>query len=317
MIILNKFNEEEKNNMEFKNYEELLKEIKNDKNKKKVAIASAADEHTIEAALDAFDNNISMPIFIGNKNNIQKILTNFNREYDQFEIINEKDILKTPYIASGLVNEGNADFVMKGLIDTSDFLRGIVDKETGLRTGNVMSHIAFLQIPNYPKLVAVTDGGMIINPDLSQKRQILQNAFKTLLNMGYDNPKAAAFTAVEKPNKSMQETIDAQKLHEESESGEFINCVLEGPVSYDVAISKKSALVKGFEGRYCGGYDIWLVPNISAGNLLCKALIYNAGAKMAGIVVGAKVPLVLNSRSSSSEEKYYAMALAAASSKGF
>lgn len=300
--------------MEIKNYNELINEVKKQK-MKKVAIASAADNHTIQAALNAYDNNISIPIFIGDSNKIKDILKENGRKADEFNIIHEIDILKTPYIASELVHKNEANFVMKGFIETSDFLRGIVDKETGLRTGNVMSHIAFLQIPDYPKLVAVTDGGMITNPDLEQKRQILQNSVLALHNMGYEKPKVAALTAVEKPNKAMPETLDAQILQEESALGLFGNCILEGPVSYDIAISKESAKLKSFEGTYSGDYDIWLVPNISAGNLLCKALIYNAGAKMAGIVVGAKVPLVLNSRSSTSEEKYYAMVLAAASSK--
>lgn len=300
--------------MEIRNYNELINKVKKQK-MKSVAIASAADDHTIQAALNAYDNNISVPIFIGDTNKIQSILKENGRDACQFEIINESNILKTPYVASELVHRNKADFVMKGFIDTSDFLRGIVDKENGLRTDNVMSHIAFLQIPDYPKLVAVTDGGMNTNPDLEQKRQILQNSVLALLNMGYEKPKVAALTAVEKPNKAMPETLDAQTLQEESELGLFGNCVLEGPISYDIAISRESAELKGFEGKYSGEYDIWLVPNISAGNLLCKALIYNAGAKMAGIVVGAKVPLVLNSRSSTSEEKYYAMVLAAAASK--
>ena len=300
--------------MEIKNYNDLINEVKKQK-MKSVAIASAADSHTIQAALNAYDNNISNPIFIGDINKIQDILKEKGREADEFKIIHEDNILRTPYIATELVHKNEVNFIMKGFIDTSDFLRGIVDKATGLRTDNLMSHISFLQIPNHPKLVAVTDGGMITNPDLEQKRQILQNSVRTLHNIGYENPKVAALTAVEKPNKAMPETLDAQTLQIESELGLFGNCVLEGPISYDIAVSKESARLKGFEGRYSGEYDIWLVPNISAGNLLCKALIYNARAKMAGIVVGAKVPLVLNSRSSTSEEKYYAMVLAAASSR--
>lgn len=299
--------------MEIKNYEELINSVKNQE-MKKVAIASAAEEHTILAALNAYENKLSTPIFIGDRKIIQNLLKENGHEADRFDIIHENNILNTPFIASELVNGNVASFVMKGFIDTSDFLRGIIDKETGLRTGNVMSHIAFLQIPGYPKLVAITDGGMLTNPDLAQKRQILQNSVRTLCNMGYQNPKVAVLTAVEKPNKAMPETMDAQTLQEESGSGFFANCIIEGPVSYDIAISTESARLKGFQGKHSGDYDIWLVPNISAGNLLSKALIYNAGAKMAGIVVGAKVPLVLNSRSSSSEEKYYAMALAAACS---
>lgn len=297
--------------MIIKNYDDLICLVHNQP-VRRAAIASAADSHTIESALKAAQENIAVPIFIGDESEIRRILELNHANACDFTIIHEADRLKTPYIASHLVNEGLADFVMKGFIDTSDFFRGILDKTDGLRTGNPMSHIAFLQIPEYGKLLAVTDGGMVTAPDYTQKKQILINAVQMLKKMGINEPTAAILTAVEKVNKSMPETLEAAQLAEECKQGLLGRCHVEGPVSYDIAISRESAQKKGFTGQFSGNYDLWLVPNIAAGNLMTKALIYNGHAKMAGLVAGAKCPLVLNSRSSSAEEKFYAIALAAA-----
>lgn len=298
--------------MVIKDYDQLIDMVKNAPSVK-IAVAAAADQHTVEAACYAYKENIIEPIFIGDREKILFYVKEQGFKENQFEIIDEKDVFMTPYIASKLVHEGRASIVMKGFIDTSDFLRGILDKKDGLRTGNPMSHMAFLQLKDYHKLLVITDGGMITEPDYETKKRILENTNGILKGIGYDRPKVAVLTAVEKPNKSMPETMEARMLQIECEEGTIDDCDIEGPVSYDIAISKKSAEMKGFTGKYSGDYDIWLMPNISAGNMVSKALICNAGAKMAGIVAGAKVPLVLNSRSSTAQEKYYAIVLAAAS----
>ena len=297
--------------MEIKNYDDLIKMVK--EAPMVTGAITACDDHTIEAAVHAYKEHVLTPIFIGDEVLIRGILKNLGYGEDEFEIINEKDAIETPLIACDLVHEGRASIVMKGLIDTSDFLRGILNKERGLRTGRPMSHVAILQIPNYPKLIATTDGGMITAPDYEAKVHIVENAVEMFRGMGYECPKIAALAAVEKPNKSMIETLDARNLQEANEAGKIKNCVIEGPVSYDVAMSKEAAQKKNFQGKYSGEYDIFLMPNISAGNIMSKALILHAGAKMSGIVLGASVPLVLNSRSASAEEKYYAIVLSVAS----
>lgn len=297
--------------MEIKSFDELINQVRQAP-VKNVAIAAASDMHSIEAGLHALEESISIPIFIGDGAEIENLIKSKNVSPDTVQIIDEKDRLKTPIIASKLVNSGEADFIMKGFIDTSDFLRGILNKEDGLRTGKTMSHLAFLQVPGYGKLMAVTDAGMITQPDYETKKEILDNAVQIFKGMGYDLPKIAAVTAVEKLNKAMPETLDAEKLQTEYMNGTIGDCVIEGPVSYDIVVSKESAKLKGFNGKYSEEYDVLLVPNISAGNILAKALMYNADSKMSGIIAGAKVPLVVNSRSSSTEEKFYAIALAAA-----
>jgi phosphate butyryltransferase len=213
------------------------------------------------------------------------------------------------------VNEKKADLIMKGKIQTADLLRAVVDKERGLRTGSVMSHIAIHEVPSYHKLLAVTDGGMMMYPKLEEKKQIIENAVKTFIAMGYENPKVAVLAAVENVNPKMPETVEADALKMMNVKGEIKNCIIEGPISYDLTMSKESAEIKGFNSPVTGEVDILVVPNITAGNLLGKALIYSAGAKMAGFIVGAKVPIVLTSRGATAEEKYLSLVISASAAK--
>ncbi len=178
-----------------------------------------------------------------------------------------------------------------------------------------MSHVVFNEIPNYHKLLVLTDGGMMMYPDLDKKKQICENAVDTLRTLGYKMPKVAALAAVETVNPKMQETVDADALKRMNLENEITDCIIEGPISYDLTMSKASAEIKGFESPVTGDADIVLVPNITVGNVLGKSLIYSAGAKMAGFIVGAKVPIVLTSRGSSSEEKYLSLVLSAAATK--
>jgi phosphate butyryltransferase len=217
--------------------------------------------------------------------------------------------------AVALVNENKADFIMKGKIQTADLLRAVVNKEKGLRTGRVMSHFVFDEVPSYHKLIVTTDGGMMTYPDLNQKKQIIENAVDVLRAMGYDKPKVAVLAAVEKVNPKMPESVDADMLKKMNQEGKIKNCIVEGPISYDLAISKKCAEIKGFKSPVAGDADILIVPNITAGNILGKCLICSAEGKMAGFIVGAKVPIGLTSRGSSAEEKYLSLVLSASAVK--
>jgi len=175
-----------------------------------------------------------------------------------------------------------------------------------------MSHVVLNEIPSYHKLLITTDGGMMMYPDVKQKQEILKNAVDVLLALGYEKPKVAILAAVENVNPKMTETQDAANLKELNQAGVITNCIVEGPISYDLALSKEVASLKGYESPVVGDVDILLVPNITAGNILGKCLLITAGAKMAGFVVGAKVPIVLTSRGSSAEEKYLSIVLSAA-----
>ena len=301
--------------MEYKSFDDLIKKVQNLGSKKKVAVVSAQDEHTLEAVFKAKKDNIVEPILIGNKKKIIEILSRLHESVLEESIINVESDSEAAEKAVELINENKADFIMKGKIQTADLLRAVVNKENGLRTGKVMSHIVIHEIPTYHKLLAVTDGGMMMYPSLDEKKQILENAVSTFLALGYENPKVAVLAAVETVNPKMQESVDADMLKKMNIKGEIKNCIVEGPISYELTMSKESASIKGFVSPVTGEADIIVVPNITVGNILGKSLVYSAGAKMAGFIVGAKVPIVLTSRGSTSEEKYLSLALSASAVK--
>jgi len=301
--------------MEYKSFDDLIKKVQNLDSKKKVAVVSAQDEHTLEAVFKAKKDNIVEPILIGNKKKIIEILSRLHESVLEESIINVESDSEAAEKAVELINENKADFIMKGKIQTADLLRAVVNKENGLRTGKVMSHIVIHEIPTYHKLLAVTDGGMMMYPNLDEKKQIIENAVSTFLALGYENPKVAVLAAVETVNPKMQESVDADMLKKLNIKGEIKNCIVEGPISYDLTMSKESASIKGFVSPVTGEADIIVVPNITVGNILGKSLVYSAGAKMAGFIVGAKVPIVLTSRGSTSEEKYLSLALSASAVK--
>jgi phosphate butyryltransferase len=298
--------------MVIKNFDELIKKAANYKEKKKVAVVAAHDEHTLEAVFKAKEDGVVEPILIGRKDKIKEILDKHNFTLSDEFIIDIEDESQAAYKAVELVNENKANSIMKGKIQTADLLKAVVDKEKGIRTGRLMTHFAALEVPTYHKLLVITDGGMVMYPTLEQKKGIIQNAVDVLLSLGYEKPKVGVLAAVEKVNPKMPETVDAAELKKMAETGEITNCVVEGPISYDIAMNKESAEIKGFDSPVVEDVDILIPPNIATGNILAKALIYSGNAKMAGIIVGAKVPIILTSRGSSSEEKYLSIVLATA-----
>ncbi|MBP2628896.1 MAG: phosphate butyryltransferase [Firmicutes bacterium] len=298
--------------MVIKDFEGLIEKVKGFDKKKRMAVVVAEDEHTLEAVIKAQVANIANAVLIGNAEKIRQILVEMNQSFDDECIIDAENDRAAAYKAVDLVNEGRIDFIMKGKIQTADLLSAVVDKERGIRTTKIMSHVVLNEVPSYHKLLLTTDGGMMMYPDVKQKQEILKNAVDALLALGYENPKVAVLAAVEQVNSKMPETQDAVKLKELNQAGVIDNCIVEGPISYDLALSKDASSLKGYESLVSGDVDILLVPNITAGNILGKCLLWTAGARMAGFVSGAKVPIVLASRGSSAEEKYLSLVLAAA-----
>jgi len=203
---------------------------------------------------------------------------------------------------------------MKGRMQTADLLRQVVNKETGLQVGKIMSHVGLFQVPNYHKVVVLTDGGMLLQPDLEQKVKIINNAVDVLHALGYEDPKVAVMCGAEVLNKKAQESVDAAALKEMNVNGEITGCTVEGPISYDIALSKEIAEFKKFDSPVAGEADAMIMPCMAAGNMLGKSWTVSSNGMMAGIIVGAKVPIVLTSRGSSAEEKFYSIVLAAAAS---
>ena len=301
--------------MELKNFKELIAKVQNNDTKKRVAVAAAHDEHTLEAVFKAVNDKLVEPVLIGDKKKIVKMLDNLSVNFDENEIIHTSDDTEAAEKTVELINEGKADFIMKGKLQTADLLKAVVNKEKGLRTGSVMSHVAILEIPAYHKLIAVTDGGMMMYPNLEEKKQIIENVVNVFLAMGYESPKVAVLTAVETVNPKMPEAVDADNLKKMNQNGEIKNCIVEGPISVDLTFNKESAKIKGYESPVTGEADILIAPNITTGNIMSKALLEFANGTMAGMIVGAKVPIVLTSRGATTEEKYLSLVLSASSVK--
>lgn len=296
------------------NFETVLKCANSVQRIRRAAVAGAADEHVIEAVLKAKQLGIVEPVLIGDREVICEMLKVHRAVAKDFLIVDAQSPTECGELAVAQIKSGNADFIMKGMVETRDVLKPLVKKENQLNTGRTMSHVAFLQIPGAKKLMIITDGGMLISPTLEEKRDIINNAVSLLCDIGYKNPKVAVLCAVEKSNPKMIETTDAQALVKMNQEGIIPNCTVVGPISYDLVMSSEIAQIKHYNCPHCGDFDILITPTMACGNILAKSWIITAGATMAGLVVGAKVPVVLTSRGSSAEEKLLSLALAAISS---
>lgn len=211
------------------------------------------------------------------------------------------------------VVDGRAHFLMKGLINSADFLRAVLRPDRGLRTGRLLSHLAAFQVPGFSRILFVTDGGMNIAPNLMQKKEILENSLLYLKGIGMDSINMIVLTANEVANAKMPATIDAQALARMNLAGQFPGAIVEGPMALDGAVSAAALKHKGISSQINGEVDLFLVPSIEVGNVLGKSMVYFAGATMAGILLGAQVPIVLTSRSDTPRSKLMALAMAALS----
>jgi phosphate butyryltransferase len=298
-----------------KDWPEVIRNVKALPSVKRVVVAAAQDEHSLEAVKEVAKEGLVAPVLVGDKALIEPILSKIGLSVPAKDIHHEPDVEKAASLSVALIREGQGDFLMKGILETSQLLKAVVDKENGLGQGRLMSHVAYQHMSAYHKMLLTTDGGMVVYPTLEQKKEILLNAVEMLLSMGYDQPKVAVLAGVEKLNPKMIETVEADALKEMNKKGEIKNCLVEGPISMDLALVKEKAKIKKYESEVAGEADILLFPNLCTGNCVGKAFIEMAGAKMAGLIIGARVPIVLTSRGASAEEKYLSLVLAAASSK--
>lgn len=294
----------------YKSFEEILEKVKQKPQQSRVAIAGAADEHVIEAVLKAEKMNITKPLFIGEINKINELLNEHGVDTAMYEIVDAISASECGDKAVELVKQGKADYIMKGMVDTKDVLKPLVKKENGLHTGRTMTHVVIDELPAFSKLVVFSDGGMVPYPTLEEKKDIIINAVELLKKMGYERPSVAVLCAIEKVNPKMIETVDAQALADMAKSGEIADCDVVGPISFDIAADAEIAELKKFSCEYCGNFDIMILPTMVAANLLNKGMLFAGKGKMAGIVMGAKVPVVLTSRGSSAEEKFMSLAVA-------
>ncbi|WP_066313868.1 phosphate butyryltransferase [Bacillus sp. FJAT-29814] len=282
-------------------------------NRKTVAVAAAEDVEVIEAVLDALERDLADFLLIGDEEKINTILN--LKKYDwktgkHVRIIQAASQAEAAELAVKAIFNKEAEVVMKGNLPTNIILKAVLNKEYGLRTGNVLSHTAVFEVQGYDRFILVTDAAMNIAPDLEQKVQIIKNAVSIANSIGIKNPKVAPIAAVEVVNPAMQATLDAAALTMMNKRGQLSGCIIDGPLALDNAVSSLAAEHKGIQSDVAGQADILLVPAIETGNVLYKSLIYFAGAKVGAVIAGAKAPIVLTSRADSAESKLYSLALA-------
>ncbi|MBR6825696.1 MAG: phosphate butyryltransferase [Oscillospiraceae bacterium] len=279
--------------------------------KKTCAVACAHDAHTLEAIMTMRNEGLMNCLLVGHTEEIKKIAADHGYEVTDSEIIEAETDADAAQICVDLVREGKAGFILKGLLQTATLLKAVVNKQTGLNTGSVISHFALVELPGYHKIFAVADSGMIPSPDLDTKKSIIRNAVGAMAKLGYEKPLIAALCAAENVSPKIIETVDAAALKEASLAGELGSCYVEGPISFDLTMNPESAKIKKFESPVVGNADMLLVPNLATGNIMVKTMLQFAHAQMAGAIVGAKCPIALISRSATYEEKYYSLLLCA------
>lgn len=293
-----------------KKLEEVLNLAK-EKSRKIIAVAAAQDKEVLEAVTEAVELGIVDAVLVGDEGKIRRIANENGYSLENIEVIDEIDVKKAAAKTVELVASGKASFLMKGMLNTADLLKAVLNKEIGLKKEELLSHVMVYDAPTYHKLIMLTDGGMVTYPELKDKVLIINNAVKVAKALNIANPKVAPICAVETVNPSMQATIDASLLSQMNRRGQIKGCTIDGPLALDIAISKEAAEHKGIISEVAGDADILLVPNIESGNFLGKSLTYFAKAENAGIIMGAKCPVVLVSRADSAKSKLYSIALGA------
>ncbi|AGE80046.1 TPA: phosphate butyryltransferase [Bacillus thuringiensis] len=283
------------------------------KPKKTVAVAVAEDHEVIEAVAKAIKLQLAQFRLYGNQEKIMGMLQEHGLQTSEHvEVIAAMSSAEAAELSVKAVRNGEADVLMKGNIPTANILKAVLNKEWGLRKGSVLSHVAAFEVQNYDRLIFVTDAAMNIAPDVTQKAAIIQNTVEVARAIGIDLPKVAPIAAVEVVNPAMQATIDAAMLTQMNRRGQIKDCIVDGPLALDNAVSQIAAEHKGIVSDVAGKADILLVPTIEAGNVLYKSLVYFADAKVGAMIAGAKAPIVLTSRADSAETKVYSLALAVA-----
>ena len=295
-----------------KSFKELADAAKAMEKKTVLAVVEAHDEHTLEAVMTAKKDGIIDAMLIGNEEKIREIITQEGADPADYTIVPTSSIEESLKIGIETIHSGKANVIMKGKMETGPFMKAIINKENDMMAGGRISLVGLFEHPTaYHKLIAVTDMGMNPYPDLEGKKDEINNAVKLLHALGIECPKVACLCAVEKLNPKMPETVDADALKKMNAAGQIPGCIVEGPISFDLAIKKESADLKGYESPVAGDADLLLVPDITCGNVLVKCMTEYAGATTAGAMLGAKCPLIITSRSAAASDKYYSIALAA------
>ena len=274
-----------------------------------VAIAAPHEEEILRSAVAAEEEGIANYTLVGDRERIRSVAADKGLDVSRMMVINEPDPRTAARKVMELLRMGHADLAMKGKIETGDFLRAALDREMGLRVGRLFSHVAVFEIPGFDRLLFVTDSGVVVAPTMEQKVEIVQNAISVAQRLGVKQPKVAILAATEIVNPKIPTTMDAANLAKMADRGQIQGGLVDGPLALDNAISPESVAIKGIKSAVAGSADILVTPDVEAGNMLAKAITYFARGKMAGVVVGAKTPLIVASRSDPHETKLISTAL--------
>ena len=265
-----------------KNFEQLKEMLKAMPVKRKVAVVPAQDEHTLEAISHAYRDGMVEPVLIGDEPKIREILAQIGTDADKMTIIHVEDPTEAIQKAADMARDGEVDCIMKGKTETGALMKVLVNRERGIRKNDTMSLLAFMESPNYHKVFAITDVGLLTYPSKDQKKAAIQNAVEAFHALGVEQPKVAILAAVEKVNPKMKETVEAAEIKEEGVEG----CIIEGPISYDLAMDPASAPIKGYVSPVAGDADLLVVPDIVSGNIAAKTITVIGGGRTGGVVLG-------------------------------
>lgn len=279
--------------------------------KRRLAIAAAEDEDVLEAASISVKEGIADVILLGDQGRIWEIAKAKGLDLEGCEVVNIADPVSAAQAAVKMVKSGQADFLMKGLVKTADLLRAVLDKDSGLRTGKLLSHVFLVEVPRKGRWYALTDAAIVVSPGIPEKVQIIENAIELMHHLGIKEPKIALLAAIEVVNPAMQTTVEASAITVMNMRGQIKGAIIDGPLALDVAIDERCAKIKGVKSPVAGNADVLVVPNVEAGNMLGKALIQAGGGRAAGVVMGALRPIVMTSRAQSAESKLLSIALGA------
>ena len=298
--------------MEMKNFDQIVERAKRSFRKMRVVIAGADAENILLGTFEAQDAGFATPVLVGEAEKIEPMLERLGLKDKTYRLVATQPGEDVVQAAVNVIRRGEGDVLMRGNTQTRDFLMALLDKKNELRTDKRLVHIDLVSMPEYPKLIAIGDVTVTIQPDIQQKKEIIRSMTETLESVGYDKPNIALLSMVEEVNFHMKDTMEAQELVRSHADTPIANCNLVGPIAYDLILSKEAARLKNYDEPLCGEFDGIVVPSLLAGNLIVKCWQMHAKAKTCGVVVGAKVPVALTSRSDSKEVPFLSLAFCAA-----
>ena len=302
--------------MELKNFDQIVARAKQSSRRERVVIAGADSENILLGAFEAQDEGFATPVLVGEEEKILPMLKKLGLEGKEYRLVGTQPGDNVTQKAIDLINRGEGDILMRGNTQTREFLMPLLEKENGLRTDRILTHIDLVSMPEYPKLIAIGDVTVNIRPSLQRKKKIIRNMTETLELLGIERPKLALLSLVEKVSFHMRDTVEAQELVKEHREKPLANCELAGPIAYDLILSKEAARLKDYDCPYCGDFDGIVAPELLAANVIVKCWQMHAHARTCGVVVGAKIPVALTSRSDDKDVSFLSLAFCAAINEG-